>query len=342
MFRLRTLIIILNYLILPNELWGEGLEYFTHFNHARQKLLSPVDEVKNYEVTSQRIGMNWSGFLNNLDTSISFYHASPSYESILIRQKTGVELPLGQLTETKREYSIQTSLTGYLGSDLNWNLAGSADLNDHPYRRTEGNLSLSKSFNHGMTIMSTSLSHSQNRQPEQWYIDWKFKNQRRPLKLHTNQLQLSIEQLLSTRIKAGVDFKMGQRMEDRPPHFAIKIKSGYQILEPWFVRLSHSYLRELRSENLKDERGYFNSQKTLISLTWEPIFDLLLTGQYGIMFEQEENPITQKVTKSGVDQVGWGIEYPFQNFQLATKGSWQISNEQQTYFELFGGITWQM
>lgn len=279
--------------------------------------------------------------LNQMSFQLGLESAQPDYSKTLIRQASGNEVPLSQLTDVKMEFSGNVG-ANYFFNDSSIGLNFASTLSQSPYARQSVGFQYQQSFHEKTTIASLSGSLSSQKQPESYYLNIDFQTKQRPGVVHSNALSASVQQVLTERWNAKAIVSTSQRIEERPRNISLELKQKYALFEEFFVGLDVFHLNEIENEALKNDRGFFTLWSGTLSAIFQPTYALELLVSYSLAVEEEFDPRRTLLTTQGSDQYDLSAKYQFSFGTAFTKISHLVSasNFKQTNFQ--GGLIWKL
>ncbi|MDZ4678166.1 MAG: hypothetical protein SGI74_11740 [Oligoflexia bacterium] len=263
----------------------------------------------------------------------------PDYSSYIVRDRQGNERRLSEIGKKRtQEYQGMAHLT-LATSSHSANLRVTSSLSDSPFKMQKIDLSFEEGFFNKSTLLGVEYSYQQQVQPLSYFIDRDLATKARAVTINTSSIALYYEQIISKKMKNLVKTTSTQRLGERPRNFGIEDRLGYALTRHIYLQGMAGYISEDEQSALHDERGYFNLAKGELAVTYEPIYDLLLSVSYGLLIESEYEPRTDTKTKVGTDQYGLGFQYSYGDWRFQLTGAYyvaQIANGGS----VLGGITW--
>ena len=301
-------------------------------NLTGQTQTSQVHQSIQYQIEGVLPGLAVSGAINRVE---------PDYSSYLTTGRDGTQASLASRVGNSDEYSGSFGMdwnSGPHGASLRWDGA----LNGSPFAIQSLTAGYVETFYNKTTSIGAKVSVFQLSQPENFFIDSDFVTQARPTLIHGNQASACLEQVLTERWKGDLEFSSGIREEDRPRNLGATIKQGYALTDRLFSQMVLSDIQELRSEALKNERGYFSLRAAELALTFEPVVDLLLSSSYGYVVESESDPRSGREVQVGSDQYGLGVKYRRGAWSYESKAAYRLTNTGLYDLGIEGGLTWRI
>jgi hypothetical protein len=291
---------------------------------------------------SENFGYRIQGLLSQLTLSGGVTLTQPDYSNYLLRDALGQNRSLSasqvNLTEIVGVQSFEWS-----GGAHTTNLFWSGSLNQSPFSYQSGTASYQISLFEKATLIGVRATYLRQEQPADYFINNRtFQNQARPRVIHASEFVGTYEQLLTDRWKMYFDLSTAYRMEERPRNVGITLGQGYALTSHVTLQAKAARFMELRSDPLLNERGYFSLTSGELALTFEPIYDLLITTSYGLLVEREFEPSTGAETQVATDQFGLGVRYPIRNIELRLQGSLGLTNTTYQILNFAGGLTWKI
>lgn len=317
-----------------------GFRVASQSQNGRVELVAPTNRYATKQL-SQTLSYRANNVRPGLGLSLEVTQTQPDYSNTLIRDINGKETPLSETALTRNELSASLS-TSYAVGPLSFNLSGQASLNPSPYSGQSVTSQTSYGFFHQTSVVGLTLNYAKLNQPESYFTNLDFSARKRPTTVNALSSMAHYEQILSSQLKVRTEIGVGQRIEDRPIHWSASSELGYALSDTVFSRIRLTYARELESQALKDERGYFRNMSARASITTEPLYDLLVSLSYTLLFEKESNPVNERVVQVASDQYGLGIRYSSGPMQLDFGGSYSVTNAETNDYQLSGGVTWEI
>lgn len=292
---------------------------------------------------SSTVGFRSPGLLDHSTVAtVSITNAKNDYTQTTLADKNNQTYILGNTfdkMETTGEGGLEFKTGGHtLSGSISSNLSTS------PYAYKAYGLNYNYGFFSGATVVGGGYSWSQQKQPVSFHIDPRdLQFRQRPNQITAQRTELWVEQILSDRWKMQVKAFEGIRLEDRPSHFGGELRQSYAIADRLFSRLDFGAIRESKSDILKDERGRYSIYWGEAQLSYEVIYDFLLTASFGSTLEKEtiewNNGVVNQV---GTDTYGLKAGYTGSNFTISIGGQTSRSNTTYRSDSISGDITWQI
>ena len=332
--------------------WGAAGQVETRYSSSSTSGSAFVNPASNSgpKVANQVsvISFRTPGFLkNSLVVTGSVTNTKNDYSAVILTSASGEKTPLSG-SFNKLETSAEAGLEWRQGPHTT-NLSYAQMLSDSPYPFTAAALSYNRSFYTNSTVLGADYNVSHQNTPKTFFDDPSdsFHSKERPDSLHAHRIVLWYEQILSERYKTQFRWLEGQR-EDRPQHIGLEWRNSYTLLDKVFARVDLGHLSERREQALRNERGYLNVSWAEAQLTYEPIYDLLLTASIGTTVEREDIPWDRDVNgltrknQFAADIYGLRLSYKAKRWSAglqAQSGAANTSYRSSTYS---GNFIWEL
>src|SRR5262249_34250107 len=112
--------------------------------------------------------------------------------------------------------------------------------------------------------------------------------------------------------------------------------------ERWYARVDLGGLRERRNQSLKDEHGFYSVYWAEGQLSFEPIYDFLLSAAYGVTIEKEDVPWQQLVNQVGSDNFSLRASYRGTRWNAALAATQTLTNTSYRSRGLQGEFSWEI
>ena len=295
----------------------------------------------NVSAFSQQLGYRIDNLAGPLSVQGFITSSQPDYSSVLIQDAQGQSKPLSESSTTLVEWSSELSADLSLGTHLlSVTLGGT--LSESPFTQSRASISYTRSFFNQTTAVSLSATYLNQAQPKSFYFDSNFRLLQRPLNIYGNELVLSADQVFTENWKGRWSLTTAERQNERPRNWGTSVVQAYALTDRLFSELRLNYATEGRSQTLLNERGYFDQWGFKTQLSYEPIYDLLLSVSYGQVIERESDPRDGTVLQVASDQYGIGVSYQFPTLLISLSTGYIESNTNIYNYTFNGGLTWRI
>jgi hypothetical protein len=312
------------------------------YSQASLRRFGSIEQKKSYKI--RKTGsltkielLNRRGLLLNSEFKLERL----DYSTYTIRQLGGNEISLKELGQDENELFFTQRANWQKGRhEIDLSLFG--HLTPSPFRQRGGTFLYGHKLNQSLSKIYISGLYFTQQMPFNSYIDHQFQEQVRARKVIGQQLELGVEQILSEKNKIKLNTFLGEKKNERPPHWGVGGEYAHGLRDDLFAKAKMSYIKERKDQKLLDERGYFDYLRTGFSLTYEPVFDLLLSGSYSFLRERESDPRLDSAIQVGSDTFGLGVEALFNGWTMLIKGSYSLTNTDESTQYYVGGVRWQL
>lgn len=278
---------------------------------------------------------------NRIVLNGSYTRLKNDYRNSLLIDRRGAESRLSDRfnkSEQNFDLGMEASQSGHT-----LNLGYGESIGDSPFAYRSDSAAYNYAFFNGATVIGASYNSTRQAQPQTYFIDPQtFRTQQRPLSLTSQRIELMLEQTINEDWKVGAFAFQGKRFEDRPSHHGAELRNTYALHERIFLRSDFGFLRERRNKGLRDEKGFFSAYWLEAQITWEPVYDLLLTAAIGTTVEREYRPWIARTNQVGTDSFGLRASYRHQRFNFGMGGNLARSNTSYRTRAITGDITWEL
>lgn len=300
---------------------------------------TPTDSVSSLRssITARSPGL----FADQLVLRATVANTKNDYTNTLLVERNGNTSPLSKSFD-----AVETSIEG--GAEFNSGAHGAnfsygKTIGASPFPTSTLNAGYNYSFFAGSTVIGANYSWQNQGEPKSFFVDPRdFRIGQRPLTLTSQKIEFFAEQILSDRWKVFARAFQGARFEDRPRHYGAEIRNGYAIADRWHARLDTGYLAENRREQLKDEHGYYSVLWGEGQLSFEPIYDFLLTAAFGTTLEREDIPWMESIHQVGSDHYSLRATYSGARWSATLAASQTLSNTSFRARGIQGQFTWEI
>jgi hypothetical protein len=312
---------------------------------SRQGPLDVSDLNRRFGITqrSEQLSYRTEGLPGGLSFQGAFVVAHPDYSSVLVRDIKGNQTPLSALPNLVRRQ--ETTLDAGFGwsrgphaATLGWR----GNVSQSPFASHLYRASYARGFFSQTTVLGLSASYLGQTQPESYFIDLDFRTKARPRRVHAYEVAASFDQVLSSKWKMRNQVGISRRLEERPLNVSASTRQAVALTDRLFSELVLSYADESRSQALQNERGYFRAYSVRGALTAEPLYDLLVTLSYGVFWEREQDPRSNRHVQVAADQYGLGISFAPSDWEAHLQGAYTAANTGIRQLSFTGSFMWKM
>lgn len=216
-------------------------------------------------------------------------------------------------------------------------------LSQSPLSQRQGSLKVIYQMPRWGSQLSLSHVRAIQDQPASFYIDPEsFATKARATQLRPAITRLTYDQIHSERWKSQLTLMGGERPEDRPRHLGAGYRLAYAMGDTWALHAGAEAIRESRSDQLKDSRGYFDLDEFDIGVAIEPTYNLIIRALVGTAIERESKRGSVPKQTVGTDKIDLQVEYRKARLSLFLQGNLQETNTKLKASQLSGGATWEI
>lgn len=269
-----------------------------------------------------------------------FTYTKADYSNFLISNRDGTSTSLGDLFDAP-EAAGSFNLT-YAKGIHQVSATYSQSVGETPFESHSQSLNYDLGFFAGTTTVGLQVAANQTEQPESYFINRDLSMEKRPEVLESFTTSLHWEQIWTDRYKTDLRGFTGSRYADRPRHFGAELRQGFAVSSAVTTRLDLGLIDETHSEALKNERGYFSLNWVEAQVSYEPIYDLILTVAAGVAVEKEEQPDGGRVSQVGTDT--WGLMAKYDGRGWSADAGFRSSDSNTGYHAqtVQGNVTWEL
>jgi len=290
---------------------------------------------------SEQIGYKMEGLLEGITTQVSAVVIHPDYSSVLVRSKAGVEEPLSNQVGSQSEFVMDLGADWARGAN-NASLGWRGNLGKSPFHSSLFRGGYSRSFFSQATSLGLQGAYLSQQQPESYFIDRDFQTKPRPQSINAYEAAFLFDQALSEKWKMRNRVGIAQRIEERPRNYFLSSRHAYALTDRLFADLQLTFADEIRSEALKNERGYFRAYGARAGLSAEVFYDFVVSASYGILFERERDTRIEREVEVASDQYGLGVTYSLSQVDLEARAGYVVTNTNIRNLTLSVGSTWRL
>lgn len=256
---------------------------------------------------------------------------------ILDKQQDPVANPQGT------EAAVSTTLQmDYLKGDWASKLGMAFPLNSPMYSDREVSADLRRAFAFGTTWLGIDATAVERAGPLNYFVDRDLQVKARPRNSIGVESGVSWEQMYSEIWKSRLRLVTRSLSSERPRSYGFELTHVLAPHPRFFIRPQFSFYRELESQPLLNERGYFMALVSKIEVSFEPIYNLILSAGYALTVEREHDPRIFSREQVGSDQSSLSVTYKKSRSSLQLQATSLTSNRGHKTFGLQGGFEWQI
>ena len=341
MLHLRALIAII-FLLACRELIAQnvGLSFGNISGNSYRANITEQQRSSRQSMTLEYQGKRMGAF----QYSAVFNNELVDYSDYMVTDAAGIESSLeSKLGDQKTaEYFTEQSLEySKYGHTATFSLFSSLD--DGPFKRHGGKVKYVREFFRKTTLLGVEGTYFRQGQPENYFRDsLSYQWRRNSRWIDANSVKLFWQQVLSANSKVRLTALTGQREGERPRHWGGKLEYAQAFSDTLLGQVRLTHIAEDRSGQLMDNRGHFNLSGYELQLTYEPVFDFLVSISYGLTVEREYDYRDQNHYQMGIDSYGLGFSYLLSDTELTLLGSFSDSNTSADSLSLIGGVKWHL
>lgn len=328
-------------------LCGFAIPKFTYeFSHDRsQQILGYSTGNLNRDVNRTQTNVNIADdtFLDNYNYSLGLTYDLPDYSSLVVRDRFGNEETLADRRGEAAEYNLNFSF-GYGQGPHAIDFGGSTYLNDVAFKNQTLTLGYKYSLYNSTSVLGIKITTIKQTRPEDYFTQLgTFAVIQRPTEVSGKEYGLSLDQVVTARIKTSFEYSYIEETQERPSQNKFLGNIGAALTETIFLKGSAGYYAEDSTAAPKNERGIFSALSLGTELIYEYEFDHLFSIGYDLVMEDEDIAATGAITRTAFDQYGFGMKSLWTdrmatNFRLRYAESNINTNE--VYF--VGSLEWSL
>ncbi len=328
---MRSLICLL--LIFPFVSFGESIRLATSYNNTNRNTTLSHDysaEVSTLSTTLEYASKRFGPFQNYFNLRAD----QVDYSDYIIIDQFAAESRLSDIVDHDLEYYVDNTFE-YSKYGLTVGISLFGHVSESPFKTRGAALRITQDFYNKTSTIGGELTLSRTDMP----INFSATDQR-PTHIDLDYTKIFYQQVLGPSSKVRLNLITGRRKQDRPRNYGVIGEYGHAISDALYSQLKLAYIKESQRSELLDERGYFSLASAQLLLTYEPVYDLLLSASYSLCRETEDDPRTHNRNQVGVDTYGMGIRYLLNEFEVEVMGALGRSNTLAKDYSLAGGIKW--
>lgn len=280
------------------------------------------------------------GINRKWDLGVGTTYTRTDYSKFYIRDSGTNIVPLTTNSSALSELGIDASML-YQDGSLGYIFATSQPVNKVYFKQSSYQAGLTKSYYRKSTIFSFLLSQIQFTRPVTYYRDPEtFVVKAQATKIKTDSVQLDWEQILSENSKTKNGLSYSKENAERPSNYSAFTKWAFSLTPTLFYKINYNYTKELTSDKLKNDRGYFTNHLFNTELSYEFIYDWVLSASYTLAREDEFDSRTLAKRRTGVDQYGLSLDYSFSKAIASLSLGHMESNTKIKSTQVTLGVSW--
>lgn len=294
-----------------------------------------------FQRNSLTINYDISGIKKIFDLGVGINAYRTEYGKFYVRNRNGDLVPL----TSDSKMTTESSTNAYASLEkkqMRLTLNTNQPINQEYFKFQSYGASFQKYFFKKSTIFSLDYTKFQMHRPATYYrspLDLQFYSA--PTSINSEIFSLSWEQIISEKIKTINGLTYFKANEERPSYQGIFTKWAFGLTPTLFAKFHYAYNKEDTSAALKTDRGYFDNQLGSLEVSWEFIFDWVISLSYSLVKEDEEDPRTNAKRRTGVDQYGVSLDYHFSpSTQINVRASKLETNTGIKSQQIGIGATW--
>jgi hypothetical protein len=273
----------------------------------------------------------------------SVYLNHVDYGATRVRDARLIEVPIEGRTGFRAEPEAEARLLWESSSRFSASLWGRSYLVDSPSFARSAGLRLSPALAEGRTRFDLELNYRRAEFPEDFFLDRDLRVKVRPRTGDTTRGALAWEQAITRRWKSRVEFTLLDRAPLRPITGGVTLSQAVSLWPRVSARWESRYFRESHAPALRDDRGYMSAAASQVTLSFEPVYDWLLSVSYGLSVEREDDPRPGgDRTQIGADHYGLGMTYAWSRAAVDVGASLVRTNSRMRSALLGGSLRWTL
>lgn len=281
-----------------------------------------------------------SGINRVLDLGVGTNYTRTDYSKFFVRNATTTIVPLTTDTTPVNEYSIDASML-YLYGSWGYILSTSQPVDKKFFKQSSYQVGVTRSYFRKSTIFNLIYQQSDLTRPITYYRDPEtFVIKSQATKIKTNSVLFDWEQILTEKIKTKNGLSYTDETDERPSNYSAFTKWAFTLTPRVFYKVNYKYTKELTSVKLKNDRGYFTNHLFNNEVSWEFIYDWILSVSYSLAREDEYDSRTLARRRTGVDQYGLSLDYSFSKALVSLSVGHMESNTDIKSTQITLGFTW--
>ena len=268
----------------------------------------------------------------------TFVTQQPDYSQNRVMNATGTFENLLNYPMTEL---ITDAQVDYTRGDHNAAVGASSYVSASPYAQRGVRASYKYSLYGASTAVGVRAQYLEQKRPLSYFYNSTFKIVPRSEIYFGQEYAIFVEQIFNKNWKGTLEISRAEKIGDRPVNYGVSLKNAFAVSNRLFTQWRVYYKAEDQTKPLYDDRGYFSVMGTDLTLTYEPIYDLLVSAFYGLGIEKERSFVTSTEVQVGSDQFGLGGKYMItSDFAVELQGAYAVTNTQLNSYAFKGGIIW--
>ena len=271
--------------------------------------------------------------------SLSLQNKKQDFSDKTVTGKTGQIIPLASVDDGVR--NILSSAVEYQQGSILSSLFITQDTKPSVFSLKSYGLIIRKDFFSSATQASFSLDKSLQSQPDNYFINpISLQSQKRLERIETQKVSLGLEQILTENLRSRIQYSESKTNSYRPLQRSLKLANALALSSRWTSRFDMGYAYEDHSENLFDDRGYFQSQWLESQISYEWALDSFIGLGWSTVLENENDSRRSYSAHLGTDTFGLYLNKTFKDLTAGVKIAQTQTSESQSGFSAQGDLKW--
>lgn len=336
-------LILLISLIFPSVTYSkmEKISLSATSENVNESLEMASQTVKNtYDRQSLYARYDVTGINRVLDLGVGTTYTKTDYSKFFVRDSGTNIIPLTTDSSPVNEFSVDASML-YLHGTWGYILSTSQPVSKKYFKQQSYEIGLTRSYFRKSTIFNLLYQQSQLTRPITYFRDPEtFVIKPQATKIKTDSISFDWEQILSEKMKTKNGLSYSKETAERPSNYSVFTKWAISLSPTWFYKVNYKYTKELTSDQLKNDRGYFTNHFFNNELSWEFIYDWILSASYSLAREDEYDSRTLAKRRTGVDQYGISLDYTYSKALISLSVGHMESNTEIKSTQVTLGVSW--
>lgn len=310
-------------------------------DNVNESLELASQTVKNtYQRQSVYTRYDVSGIKRVLDLGVGLNYTRTDYSKFFIRDAGTNIVPLTANNELVNELSMDLSML-YTHKAWEYTLSTSQPVDVKYFKQQLYQAGIHRGYYRKSTVLSLLYQHLDRSRPLTYFRDPEsFVVKPQVTKIVTDTIVFNWEQLISSRAKMKNGLSYSKENEERPSNYSVFTKFAFSITPLLFYKVNYRYTKELTSDALKNDRGYFTNHLFSNEMSWEFIYDWTLSASYSLAREDEYDTRNLARRRTGIDQYGLSLDHVYSNTLLSLSLGKMESNTGIVSTQVTLGASW--
>ena len=296
------------------------------------------DVTRSRSTLGLRQDLTWHG--TSIDVAITSLQRD--LDRVIVMDRQGTDHSLADMGHDDHTLQGDTTISYAKGlSQVAVSL--SLPLTNDPFasRYVQGEFSLPLPDNR--TTWTLALGYQTSSRPESYFVDNEARTQALATTGIAQEYRTGLQVIATPNLKLAIEGLIVGRGGERPATVGGKLQSRHALTDTLYASLSAASYQDRRDFQPKDTRGYLEMQVYEATVTIEPVFDLLLTGSYAVVFEKEHSTGDAVDNRRlNTDQVGLALEYKALGYELGASIAFLQTDLETREQHVGGNILWRI